>query len=65
MVPVLSANDRIAHARNEKSAHEPAVVRRDDLPRHDTHRHQHSTSPLIKRQFGEVHRSPRPWMIGH
>jgi putative FmdB family regulatory protein len=74
MVPVLSANERIAHARNEKSAHEPAVVRREDLVQHDTHRehhhsphrgHHHGTSPLIRKQFGEVQRSPRRWMIGH
>jgi putative FmdB family regulatory protein len=64
MLAVLSSNNRIAHERNERSAHEPKVVRREDLP----HRHHHrSVSPLIKQQFGDVHESPpsRPWMVGH
>jgi len=66
---VLSRNNRVAHERNERSAHEPKVVRREDLPhdhRHHGH-HRHGVSPLIKQQFGEVHRSPpdRPWMVGH
>jgi hypothetical protein len=30
---VLSPNKRILHERNERSAHEPKVVRREDLPR--------------------------------
>ena len=68
MLTVLSSNNRIAHERNERSAHEPKVVRREDLPRdrrqHDDH---HGVSPLIKQQFGDVHKSPpdRPWMVGH
>jgi putative FmdB family regulatory protein len=69
MLAVLSRNNRVAHERNERSAHEPKVVRRKDLPhdhRHHGH-HRHGVSPLIKQQFGEVHRSPpdRPWMVGH
>jgi hypothetical protein len=64
MLTVLSSNNRIAHERNERSAHEPKVVRREDLSR--DHRH-HGVSPLIKQQFGDVQKSPpaRPWMVGH
>lgn len=68
MLGVLSSNNRIAHEHNERSAHEPKVMRREDLPgdrRH--HGHEHSVSPLIKQQFGNVRKSPpdRPWMVGH
>jgi len=68
MLGILSTNNRIAHERNERSAHEPKVVQREDLPaKHGHHDHPHGINPLIKRQFGEVHRSPpdRPWMVGH
>jgi putative FmdB family regulatory protein len=68
MLAVLSANNRIAHEHNERSAHEPKVVRREDLPadrRH--HRHRHGATPMIKQQFGDAHGSApdRPWMVGH
>lgn len=70
MLRVLSPSDRIAHERNERSAHEPKVVRREDLPgarprSHD--HHHHDVSPLLKRQFGKVSRShaDRPWLVGH
>jgi hypothetical protein len=68
MLAVLSANNRIAHERNERSAHEPRVVRREDLPSdHSHHGHGRGINPLIKKQFGDVRRSPldRPWMVGH
>jgi hypothetical protein len=68
MLGVLPSNNRIAHERNERSAHEPKVVRREDLPRDRRHNgHDHGVSPLIKRQFGDVRKSPpdRPWMVGH
>ena len=68
MLAVLSSNNRIAHERNERSAHEPKVARREDLPRdHRHHGHAHGVSPLIKQQFGDVHKSPpsRPWLVGH
>jgi putative FmdB family regulatory protein len=68
MLTVLSPNNRIAHARNERSAHEPRVVRREDLPQgHLHHDHRRGVSPLVKQQFGDVRRSPpdRPWMVGH
>jgi len=66
MLAVLSTNNRIAHERNERSAHEPKVVRREDLPRQHGHSHQKNTNPLIKQQFGNVTQSPpgRPWMVG-
>jgi hypothetical protein len=67
MLAVLPANNRIAHERNERSAHEPKIMRREDLPNARPHHHQHGVSPLIKQQFGDVHPSPssRPWMVGH
>jgi hypothetical protein len=69
MLGVLSTNNRIAHQRNERSAHEPKVVRREDLPggHHHPHPRPHPVSPLIKQQFGNVSQSPpdRPWMVGH
>ena len=68
MLAVLSSNNRVAHERNERSAHEPAVMRREDLPGERRHQpHRHGVSPLIKQQFGGVQRSPpgRPWMVGH
>jgi putative FmdB family regulatory protein len=68
MLSALSSNSRIAHERNERSAHEPKVMRREDLS-HDHRRHGHhqGVSPLIKQQFGDVHPSPpsRPWVVGH
>ena len=67
MLGVLSTNNRIAHERNERSAHEPKVVRREDLPGNHRHSHQHNVSPSIKQQFGNVSPIPasRPWMVGH
>jgi putative FmdB family regulatory protein len=68
MLTVLSSNNRVAHERNERSAHEPRVERREDLPGDSRHQgHQHGVSPLIRQQFGDVQRSPpdRPWMVGH
>lgn len=58
----MDPHRRIAHARNEKSAHEPKVVRAEDLKphdhRHDHHHHHHGGGM-------HVHQSSRPWMIGH
>jgi putative FmdB family regulatory protein len=55
---LMQAHTRIAHQRNEKSAHEPRVVsRREQGHGHageHGHRHQH------KHGVGG-----RPWMIGH
>jgi hypothetical protein len=66
MLAVLSSNNRIAHERNERSAHEPKVVRCEDLPRdHRHHEPDHSVSPLTKQQFGNIHKSApgRPSMV--
>jgi hypothetical protein len=68
MLGVLSPNKRILHERNERSAHEPKVVRREDLPRdHRHHEHDYDLSPLIKQQFADIRRSApdRPSMVGH
>jgi putative FmdB family regulatory protein len=67
----LSSHSRIAHERNEKSAHEPMVMGREQLQRsglkrsevlaqqgHSCHGHHHNSRH-------HVHRSRRPWMIGH
>jgi putative FmdB family regulatory protein len=67
MVGVLTTNNRIAHERNERSAHEPKVVRREDLPRGHHHSDHQKINPLIRQQFGNVSQSSpdRPWMVGH
>jgi putative FmdB family regulatory protein len=68
MLGVLSPNKRILHERNERSAHEPKVVRREDLPRdHRHHEHDYDLSLLIKKQFADIRRSApdRPSMVGH
>ena len=60
----MNPNSRIAHQRNEKSAHEPQVASRSGMKgmgskrgghaghAHHGHHHHH-------------HHSGRPWMIGH
>ena len=68
MLAVLSASNRVAHERNERSAHEPKVMRREDLPRERLHQgHRPGASPLVRQQFGAVHEGARdrPWMVGH
>lgn len=60
----MDPNRRNALARNEKSAHEPKVVRAEDWKPHghgghergDAHGHHH---------HHHCHKSSRPWMIGH
>ena len=61
----MDDNNRIAHFRNEKSAHEPEVVKmingehkscNHSTPRHTEHKRRHIHN----------HNHPqRPWMIGH
>jgi putative FmdB family regulatory protein len=53
-----SAATRIAHARNEKSAHEPRVEHRavSEEPSSTPHLHHHPA---------HQHGPKRPWMIGH
>ncbi len=51
----MKGTERIAHQHNERSAHEPRVVRKTNKEIH-THSHvghSHSKAPS------------RPWMIGH
>lgn len=65
----MPRNTRIAHERNEKSAHEPRVMSRAELdkigrkrseaPGHHHRGHHHGG------QHHHQHRSSRPWMIGH
>jgi putative FmdB family regulatory protein len=57
----MDARVRYAHMRNEKSAHEPRVVRRDDKE-HGHHVHAHAGTHS---HGSHLHRSSRPWMIGH
>jgi len=54
----MDARVRDAHMRNEKSAHEPRVMRRDD--KHGHHSHAGADS-----HGSHFHQSSRPWMIGH
>ena len=64
---LMSANNRYAETRNEKSAHEPDVVHRMAAPeghahgKHGKHHHHvHAHGP------GHAKRTnPRPWMLGH
>jgi putative FmdB family regulatory protein len=58
----MDSRRRTAHARNERSAHEPRVVRGEDWKPHDHRGHGHGAA----RGHGpHLHRSSRPWMIGH
>ena len=55
----MDPNNRIAHQRNEKSAHEPQTATRKQLDRQGAkrgHGHHH---------HGHKHHASRPWMIGH
>ncbi|MBV9530413.1 MAG: zinc ribbon domain-containing protein [Bradyrhizobium sp.] len=52
---------RHAHMRNEKSAHEPLVVRRD-VRKPARHAHAHAGAGT---HGSHLHQSSRPWMIGH
>ena len=58
----MNPNTRIAHQRNEKSAHEPQVMSRGQLERSGTKRCSHDGDGKTHRH---VHQSSRPWMIGH
>lgn len=56
---LMASNNRTAHQRNEKSAHEPKVVsggQHGHGPGHHPHHHGHSHG------HGGA---GRPWMIGH
>jgi putative FmdB family regulatory protein len=56
----MDARVRDAHKRNEKSAHEPRVERRDHKQTHRAHAHAGADS-----DGSHFHQSSRPWMIGH
>ncbi len=56
----MAPHRRIAHARNEKSAHEPRVVSAEQLQ--GRHRHDHGHRHNAPKGFGVGN---RPWMIGH
>lgn len=56
----MDAHVREAHKRNEKSAHEPRVVRRNNDQGH--HGHAHAGAGTHR---PHLHQSSRPWMIGH
>ncbi|MFO1351369.1 MAG: zinc ribbon domain-containing protein [Gammaproteobacteria bacterium] len=59
----MKGHNRIAHARNEKSAHEPRVMRREQLEGgHSAHGHRHHGH---EHSHSHYQQSPRPWMIGH
>jgi putative FmdB family regulatory protein len=56
--PALDRSTRIAHERNERSAHEPRMVtQRAPAARRDAP----ATPPKMQRAHG----GGRPWMIGH
>ncbi len=58
----MNPNTRIAHQRNEKSAHEPQVVTQAQLERSGPRRCGQDGGG---KAHHHVHRSSRPWMIGH
>ncbi len=61
---LMSSNNRIAHTRNEKSAHEPDVVHR--MAATDSHAHgQHQHRVHAPGHSHAQRPSPRPWMLGH
>jgi putative FmdB family regulatory protein len=69
----MDAGLRRSHAINEKSAHEPRVVRRrrgDSIPQHDAHvdlmraREERSAQKREPRKT-ETHASHHPWMLRH
>lgn len=60
----MNPHNRIAHQHNEKSAHEPRVVRRNTSDASDAgHRHHHGHQH--PHSGPHHHRPSRPWMIGH
>jgi putative FmdB family regulatory protein len=64
----MNPHNRIAHRRNEKSAHEPQVMSRKDLDQSGesrTHEHCHRDHHSSEHSASNWVRSNRPWMIGH
>jgi putative FmdB family regulatory protein len=75
---VMNSNTRIAHARNERAAHEPRVMTRQELDasgrrrsevfgdnRHRLNHHGCGHDHDQKGKFRRAHNSTRPWMMGH
>lgn len=54
----MDPNNRVAHQRNEKGAHEPQMASRKQLDRQ-------GGKPGIHSHAGHKHPATRPWMIGH
>ena len=60
---LMNPHNRIAHQRNEKSAHEPQVVSRSRPQQADhAHRHAHGHGHHHQHRHGAA---GRPWMLGH
>jgi hypothetical protein len=53
----VSANNKIAHQRNERSADAPRVVQRGELDSHGAHGHRHALQ--------QGRNMYRPTMLGH
>ncbi len=60
----MDAHTRKAHMRNEKSGHEPRVVRKEHGRGHAHHHHKHAPR-AADRLEPHLHQSPRRSMIGH
>ena len=62
----MNPHNRIAHQRNEKSAHEPQMLSRQQLDKTGAKRSQASACHH-GHSHGQrhAHSSGRPWMIGH
>jgi hypothetical protein len=60
----MDARLRNAYMRNEKSAHEPKVVRSEPHHHHAHGSHGHANG-AGDRLGSHLHQSSRPWMIGH
>ena len=63
----MNPHTRIAHERNEKSAHEPRVMSRGEMNRLGTKRSGGATHHHHHGHGSHAHHrhSGRPWMIGH
>ncbi|MFA6903209.1 MAG: zinc ribbon domain-containing protein [Gallionellaceae bacterium] len=72
---ILGSNQRIAHERNEKSAHEPKTTRRSSCSCSGAHTCSGKTSnPSAKEKKAmaktgglemQTKKTARPWMLGH
>ena len=62
---LMNPHNRIAHQRNEKSAHEPQVVSRRDHGPQDGQGHGHGHGHGPGHRHHRHGHGGRPWMIGH